>query len=412
MIKKLLIFLLLLILSLTLTACWGKRELNEIGIVRATGIDVEPDGKVRVTIISIEPTGKPSSGGGQEKPNSWIGTATGLDIADADKSLRGLSAKNLAWFQNKLIIISEEAARKELKDIIDFFARNREIRYDSKVLISHERAENIMQVPSGVESNLPTQIEGLILNADAWSGTHVSSMKDIMVALSERSVGIVTGRLGVYETSGKIVSASSSDSEKQGSKNSKLPIVFLEGSAAFKQDKMVGWMDAGETRGYEWIANVVKMETITTKDADGKATISLDIESSKSDILAKMTDDKIIMNVKLKIKGRLAGQTNGGDIMDEVYVKKVENAFSETVVNDMKAATRKAQEEYDTDIFGFGGYVNRKYPKEWKKIEKDWDKIFPKVEVRYEVKVILKRLGETGRTIISAEDENDPLKKQ
>jgi len=71
----------------------------------------------------------------------------------------------------------------------------------------------------------------------------------------------------------------------------------------------------------------------------------------------------------------------------------------------MEAVVKKAQEEYNADIFGFGNQIYKKHPGLWKKIGKDWDRIFPLVEVNYDVKVTLRRTGIILRTIFSEREE-------
>ena len=60
----------------------------------------------------------------------------------------------------------------------------------------------------------------------------------------------------------------------------------------------------------------------------------------------------------------------------------------------------KAQKEYNSDIFGFGMLIWRKYPKEWKDYYKNmWNEIFPNLDVAVHVRSTLLRGGLSTRSI-------------
>ena len=58
--------------------------------------------------------------------------------------------------------------------------------------------------------------------------------------------------------------------------------------------------------------------------------------------------------------------------------------------------SEKLQQEYQTDVAGFGNKLRIKYPKEWEKIKKDWDKIFSEAAIKCEVSITIKDYGTSG----------------
>ena len=53
----------------------------------------------------------------------------------------------------------------------------------------------------------------------------------------------------------------------------------------------------------------------------------------------------------------------------------------------------KAQRQYRSDIFGFGEVIHREDAKYWKKIQGEWDEVFPHVPVVVEVDLQIRRTG-------------------
>ncbi|NMA15164.1 MAG: hypothetical protein GX930_08020 [Clostridia bacterium] len=60
------------------------------------------------------------------------------------------------------------------------------------------------------------------------------------------------------------------------------------------------------------------------------------------------------------------------------------------------SAWEKAR-QYNTDIFGFGEAVHKKYPKQWEEIEDEWDDYFPEIKLSLEVEAKLRRSGMTTK---------------
>ena len=57
---------------------------------------------------------------------------------------------------------------------------------------------------------------------------------------------------------------------------------------------------------------------------------------------------------------------------------------------------KKIQKEYEVDVAGFGNRLRIKYPKEWEKVKKDWDKVFSKTPIKYNVKLTIEDYGTEG----------------
>jgi len=64
-------------------------------------------------------------------------------------------------------------------------------------------------------------------------------------------------------------------------------------------------------------------------------------------------------------------------------------------------ALKKTQQEYSSDIFGFGVEVHKYHPQYWKKVKKNWDDIFSTLPVELQVDAKIRRTGLV----------NNPIKK-
>ncbi len=54
----------------------------------------------------------------------------------------------------------------------------------------------------------------------------------------------------------------------------------------------------------------------------------------------------------------------------------MEVTCSKEIETYIKNTVSKVQNEFESDIFGFGSAFHRKYPKEWHKVKHNWNDIF------------------------------------
>lgn len=381
---------LICIIILTTTGCWGKRELNEIGIVTATGIDMETDGKIRITVLAIVPLGGGQMGA-MEKSNTWIGTAIGSDLSSAWANLNSIAVKRLVWFHNKIVVISEDVARAGVKNIVDFLVRNREFRYESNIMITDRKAQEMLLIPADIENNIQAELSAIEDNIVEWAGTHTVDFKDFLVGVADENKGIVTGKVSFFETDRDTFSTSREMRKRAMDGEKKLGVAILEGAAVLKGHKMVGWMDDDETRGYLWVRGEVRGGNVTAEGSDGM--ISMEVHKVDSKVTSDVSGEKINFHVEVNIMGTINEQTSGDDLTDEQEKSRIEQMLAMKAEDEMRQVVRKAQEEFRTDIFGFGDIVFMKHPKLWRQIGDKWGAVFPEVQVDYRVNVTIKRFG-------------------
>ncbi|MCG2969066.1 Ger(x)C family spore germination C-terminal domain-containing protein, partial [Escherichia coli] len=75
-------------------------------------------------------------------------------------------------------------------------------------------------------------------------------------------------------------------------------------------------------------------------------------------------------------------------------ITELEKKAEHDVQDKMRRAIKRAQNEYQSDIFGFGEVFYRQNVKDWNKMRNRWDEIFATdLEVNLKVDVQIRRLG-------------------
>lgn len=380
-----------------MSGCWGKYELNEIAIVSATGIDLEPDGRTRITVIAVLPVGNPEISG-IERSNAWVGTAVGENITDAENNLLSIAPQTPVFYHDKILIIGEQLARAGVEDVMDYLLRGRSIRTLSYFMISEGRAYDLLLTPADIQKNLPKEIEGIIRNTNNNYKSWTSTLKDFLVCRSKKGCEPVVGRISTKKITRNTFSTFM-ENERKLNDNIEKEIASVDGCAVFCGEKFKGFLNQQETKGYNWIKNKPKSGIVTVRDKSGEINIGAVIKNFKCSLKPEITDGRIVVTIKYRTNECSIRQKRGDEDIGKSQKADIESILARVVTEEMKAAVYKAQKVYNADIFGIGQSIYRKYPNVWDKIESEWNKIYPMVETKYDVKVEIERMGEIVTTM-------------
>lgn len=160
-----------------LSGCWDRIEINDLAIVLATGIDYE-DGKVQLTSQIFIPrkasAGDSSGSGGSPSGVTMIRTAEGRTIAEALNRLQRKVPRNMFWGHCEVIIISEQAGKRGIREYIDFFLRYPQFREHAYVFSSDKAAKDILALLDPLERS---SAESLREMANLKLGTRVTALE-------------------------------------------------------------------------------------------------------------------------------------------------------------------------------------------------------------------------------------------
>lgn len=407
MAKKILFLNIIIIMSIFLTACWNAMELNALGITLVIGLDFEDD-KVLLTAEIIEPV--PAKEKASMKRGSIVTyvQGTGDNVFDAFRDITLKFDRKLYIAHNKVIIFGEEFARRASVTDLDLLVRDREQRETAYLLIAKgSKAYEVMGVASGLEEIPGNYILKLIENFKYNPKVIKVNLAEYLRYFYDRGQQPV---LGVIEKREKL--KINKIEKSNGGKEYELTVI---GGAAFKREKLVGFLDGIETKAFNIIMGRAKSGIITfptpnitdtnsgpTKpiESDIKSEGISNIRISTVDIINMKTkkdveiiDGNIVLKVKVKLRGSLEEITGDIDISTKDNMLKVEEACSKEIKKRIEDTILKVQREFESDIFGFGSAFHRKYPKEWHKVKDNWNDIFSKSDFQVEIETNIIRTG-------------------
>lgn len=367
-----------------LSGCWNRRELNELGIIGAIAFDLENE-NTKMTFEVYKPKPIKEGGGESDKERAKYVQSTGESILDTVRNATLKFDRKLFWPHIKAYIFSEEYARKGLMDYLDTFQRDHEARSSVNLLIARGTpASEIMGITGGIEDIPSNYIESLLKAQKANSKTVLVNMRDFLDAYYSKGIQPVAGVVQIRKKAG-IGTAKGNGKEEYE--------LIDEGAAVFLNERMVGFLDGIETRGFNFVTGKVKSGVIVSGTPDGGGINSVEIikAGSKNDV--EIEGNHVKITVKIDMEGMLGEEWGKIDLTKPDVFEKIEKANSQVIKQQVEGVIKKVQEEYKSDIFGFGQAVHRKYPGEWEKIQDRWDEIFSGADVVVETKTNITRSG-------------------
>jgi spore germination protein KC len=390
----------IILLSLFITGCAGRVELNEILIVSSVGVDYKK-GKTIVHFQIVNPGGTAGGQGGAPTGGSggavYTYTVTGETIYDAVEKGRNILPRKLLFSHITSVIIGEKYARtKGIAPLFDFMERNHEIRDNLIMFVAKgATARDILSLYTPIFKNPGESLKNRVRLAATSTG--------ISDGIKEKDV--VRWRYGEFRDpviqGVEIVDPTENhdDTSTLENINANDKTYRISGLAVFKKDKMVGWFNNDETRGWSLLNNKVKDIFIMTHKCDSKkGNVGFMVKDIDSKIKTEYKEGNVKYVLDVKGKAILQEVTCAVDIGDPNSLMKMEKRISEELSNQVRKTVKKAQQK-KTDVFGFGKLLYNTHPEVWKKYKSDWEKEFSNVEVDTNVKIKLETVGARVETI-------------
>ncbi|MEW6173635.1 MAG: Ger(x)C family spore germination protein [Bacillota bacterium] len=376
----------LLILAVLAAGCWDLREVEDLGFAVATAVDTVPLGEVRLLVQVINPR---ALGGGPRggvtagasipaKPYRNYETV-GRTVFDAMRELSLNVPKKLYFAQNREILFTEKMAQKGLGEIIDFFDRSVQIRKLAYVLVVKGKMEEVMEPPGALAASPALRIEGIMRHQHMANHYPMVSLGDFLGFLAA----------GGQEAYCPVIRLEKNPTQtlRPHEPAPLAPEPYLQikiaGTALFRKDKLVGFLNEHETRGLLWTQGKVQGGHLDIPCPSGKGKVSLEILRSKARMKPEIAGDgRLRVTVKIREEANLVETGCPLDVGKVEVIKQLETLQARVIEREVTDAVRRAQ-EYKSDAFGFGAAFHRRYPRQWREMRDAWaEEFFPEAEVK------------------------------
>ena len=384
--------LLVVIILITLTGCYNYRELNDLAIVSAISVS-KVDEKYNVIVQVVKPK-KEQDTSNINQPNFITFKSKGETLQEAFRLIVKESPKKIYGAQMQVLLLDESVAKDDLSDILDFFAREPEVRNEFYVLVS--KNDNVLEVLTPLD-NISSQniMESLEANNKYLGYANLVTFNDLLAYYQNERIQIALP--SIYLTGNNNVG----DEEENIDASKVDTSVVLGPLAIFKGNKLIGYLSEEESLAYNIVMDNITNALITNKYDDDKYIVS-ELIKSKTDLEVDSKNNKI----NITVKGNAAIKEvnyNNINLKDENNVKKIEDDLNKKIEKLVKNSIKNITKKYNSDIFGFENLFYKEDYQYYKKIKDEWsDKIFQNLEIKVDSKF---EIVEQGNVLGGIKDE-------
>lgn len=409
-VRILVLSLLTLMAVLTAGGCWGSRETDEVAYILSIGLDRGEQDRFLVTISIANPqniAGAGTGGAGEGGLGSSVIMSVESSAVIPSLNLFDTSvARQLSLLHTKAYIISEELAREGLHDLLLSLIRYRELRGTALVLVSRGSARDFIEKNKPLLELSPTKQFELIRKLTGNHGLYASTLfqhfyNDLKSLSVEGSTPLVAIREGGRGTAGP-ASGDGGGHVLGDYEAGEVPITGgnpaqIIGNAVFRGDRMVGVIGGEEARYLLMLQGKFRWGNLVVADplAAGPAVVSLVVKQAHSPKIRTEIDPEgnVAIDVDIYLEPEIIGIMSGIDYETEENKAVLEETVSFEIQRGCQELIRRTQEEFRSDIIGFGKKVKHHFwtLSAWEEFR--WLEHYPEAEVNVTVHSRIRRTG-------------------
>lgn len=346
-------------ITLFLTGCWDKTEVDEMAMVMAIGIDLTEKGLYDVTLQIAKPRafGKETPGKPGEKAFLTV-TTQGKTVSEAMVKFYDTSPRRVYLGHNKIVVFGKKISEKGIKEVLDWVERVQFLRFSTYIFTTPKTAKEILngtyeleKIPSlAIQSTIQLRYKYLVEFTPTIN-------RFIERMLSHNKVTFATNLAMV-----------NNDLEFQG-------------IGIFKDGRLIHHLDNKQTQDFMRLFNRVKGGVVLIPCKNNpKNYTSFEIIKEKTTVTPEIKGKKVTMHIATQVDGRVDSSQCGEKILTKRQVKLLEKEINQIIKKRLHSIITLAQKDLKTDILYFDELIKEKKNSQWPKLEKNWEKIFPNVK--------------------------------
>jgi hypothetical protein len=176
------------------------------------------------------------------------------------------------------------------------------------------------------------------------------------------------------------------------------PVEFA-GMAVFNADKMVGYLDTGETRALSILLNKFVNGFLSVPDPLAKThLVTMNVRNGRAPkITIDISGENPAINVNVLLEGEITGLPTGIAYEKTEYLNLLETQVSNTLQRQIADMLVRTQ-EWGTDVADFGYFIRPKFMTMGELQNYGWDRRFPQATFTIKVTTELRRAGLMRKT--------------
>ncbi len=373
----------IILITLFLTGCWDKQEIDDRAFILAMGIDHVTPGhegereemeeiltrKNHYRVTYVFP--KQMMGVGEAEMTNVQISSVGENVYMTERQLTTRMDSELFLGHLKSVVVGEEVVNnpKMFREVLDALEKDPFITRKISFAIVEGEAKEALEVEPKLEPMTGQFIADLFRGRERTQRAPIKDLNEILIELHSNKTAVIP-RMVVAEEELKV-----------------------GGSAIINDYRLVGWLGEIETIMLMLVRGQTTIFNVTVEDGD--VVIPYQITEAERKFTLVESGDQLKMRVEIDLEGDIIQHyfNPENDMLDPVFLQQLQSKINQKVHDKVAYTIKELQEKHRTDVVGFNDYVRKHHSKLWKKVEGDWADIFPTIEVEVVVDAKVRRVG-------------------
>ena len=360
----------LILLMLLASGCGTMTDVERTAVGAGLGVDLDNEDNVIFYAQFNRPVNVQETGANEAQ--SEVFTGRGKTPSQAARNITLRIPHLPLWPHADIFVLGERLARTDLYYMADFLARNRNVRKNSFIVVSYQASPyEIFNGECPFALCTSRGIINILRTQEKQFGVYVP------VTASEFINKLLS--YGIDPVVPQVTTMNKDDKE----------MLTIDGMAVFRQNRMVGFLNELECRGYRWLSPSSKKGGLVVLSAPWPHVdyMSLEVSEFNSRTRPRIVDGQLSMDVQIEVIVSLVGIGGVVNVLENEDM--IEDLAAQEIERQIYACIAKAQ-QLNSDILGWGQKVQRYEPEFWETLEPDWYDVYPHIEAQVNVQANLR----------------------
>lgn len=377
----------LIIIVIMFNGLSNLREINEIEIVSAMGIELNEEGEYVVTaqILNPKKSGNSATGGGSSSDGAIV-TVYSRNSDAIQTAIRNMiteSPQRLYLAHMELLILSEDLAYNEkIEDTLDFFLRDNEGSSDFTLAVAKDcMPSEILKILTPLETVPTENIINSISSARKYQGISVDKplMEELETLLSEGKEMVISS----ISIQGDKTGLTSEEDLATTDVETK---ILIDDLAYFKSSHLKGYLLEDDNMIYNLLENNLQNSVIRISQKEER--ILAEIIKSKCKIKPKIENGEYIIDINVELDCNITEL--GENLSTNEDLEVIRNTINLEIKERIEKFLYNTQNVYESDIIGIENMFYKYKNKEYKEIKNEFkEKYFKNVKSNINVSTTL-----------------------
>lgn len=352
--KKIIIFILSLLLPLLLTGCsmdMNRKEIDEIDLVRVLGIDYYNEEFILSALYNSSQGADPEGGSGE----SVVIEGRGRSVFEAYENIKQKNKKTISLAHTGYFLLGYNAAAKGIDKCLDFLSRDETIKMESLIFVM-KYMDAMEFIKNGIENEqvLHEDLEAISQKQQEVIKRNDNNLVNILNEMEQSHSAVLIPYILSEEDSFSIA-----------------------GYAVFKDYILTDYLDEDTSNGVRFLKNIIRRYPLLLSSEVGLLLTNINTKLSSS-----LDNKRITVMIEMDYESAIKEVTAEQDVFSYEMRNKLTEEQNQAIL-ELISKPINYMMTTGNDIIGLARLIENDHVREWGSLKENWSELIFDIKYQY-----------------------------